>query len=69
MKIGILGAGNIGGVAARLFITAGHEVALSNSRGPESLQDVVRELGARAHAMTIEDAARFGEVVLLMSTA
>jgi len=65
MKIGILGAGNIGGVAARLFIAAGHEVALSNSRGPESLKDLVRQLGPRAHAMTIEDAARFGEVVLL----
>jgi len=65
MKIGILGAGNIGGVAARLFIATWHEVALSNSRGPESLQDLVRELGPRAHAMTIEDAARFGEVVLL----
>jgi len=65
MKIGILGAGNIGGVAARLFVAAGHEVALSNSRGPESLKDLVSELGPRAHAMTIDDAARFGEVVLL----
>lgn len=65
MKIGILGAGNIGGVAARLFTAAGHEVALSNSRGPESLKDLVGELGPKAHAMTIDDAARFGEVVLL----
>src|SRR5262252_1777187 len=45
MKIGILGAGNIGAAAARLFIAAGHDVALSNSRGPESLKDLVRELG------------------------
>ncbi len=65
MKIGILGAGNIGAAAARLFIAAGHEVAVSNSRGPESLRELVRELGPRAHAMTIDDAARFGEVVLL----
>ena len=65
MKIGILGAGNIGGVAARLFVAAGHEVALSNSRGPESLKELVRELGPSAHAMTVDDAARFGEVVLL----
>lgn len=65
MKIGILGAGNIGGVAARLFIAAGHEVALSNSRGPDSLKEVVRELGPKAHAMTIDDASRFGDVVLL----
>lgn len=65
MKIGILGAGNIGATAARLFIAAGHEVAVSNSRGPDSLKDLVRELGPRALAMTIDDAARFGEVVLL----
>jgi len=65
MRIGILGAGNIGATAARLFVDAGHEVAVSNSRGPESLKDLVRELGPRAHAMTIDDAARFGEVVLL----
>lgn len=65
MKIGILGAGNIGATAARLFITAGHEIAVSNSRGPESLKDLAQELGSRAQAMTIDDAARFGEVVLL----
>ena len=65
MKIGILGAGNIGATAARLFITVGHEVAISNSRGPESLKDLARELGSRAQAMTIDGAARFGEVVLL----
>lgn len=65
MKIGILGSGNIGAAAARLFTAAGHEVAVSNSRGPESLRDLVRELGPGAHAMTIDDAARFGEVVLL----
>jgi 8-hydroxy-5-deazaflavin:NADPH oxidoreductase len=65
MKIGILGAGNIGATAARLFIAAGHDVAVSNSRGPDSLKELVRELGDRAHAMTIDDASRFGEVVLL----
>lgn len=65
MKIGILGAGNIGATAARLFIAAGHDVAVSNSRGPDSLKDLVRELGDRVHAMTIDDASRFGEVVLL----
>jgi len=65
MKIGILGAGNIGAAAARLFIEAGHEVALSNSRGPESLKELVRALGPRTRAMTTDEAARFGEVVLL----
>ncbi len=65
MKIGILGSGRIGAVAARLFVTAGHEVAIANSRGPESLRALVTELGPKAHAMNRDDAARFGEVVLL----
>lgn len=65
MKIGIIGSGNIGGTAARLFANAGHEVAVSNSRGPESLRDFVAELGPNARAMTVADAARFGDVVLV----
>jgi predicted dinucleotide-binding enzyme len=65
MKIGILGAGKIGATAARLFLEAGHEVAVSNARGPESLRLLVSELGPGSHAMTIDDAARFGDVVLL----
>ena len=65
MKIGILGAGMIGGTAARLFANAGHDVAISNSRGPESLQELVKQIGPRARAETIEGAARFGDVVLL----
>ena len=65
MKIGIIGAGYIGSTAARLFVEAGHEIALSNSRGAETLRDRVEELGPRAHAMSAADAARFGEAVLL----
>ncbi|HVG21989.1 MAG TPA: NADPH-dependent F420 reductase [Blastocatellia bacterium] len=65
MRIGIVGTGNIGASAARLFVEAGHEVALSNSRGPETLGDLVNELGDRARALTVEEAARFGEVVLV----
>ena len=65
MKIAILGSGRIGAVAARLFVAAGHEIAIANSRGPESLRELVTELGPKAHAMTITDAARFGDVVLL----
>ncbi|HEY1527326.1 MAG TPA: NADPH-dependent F420 reductase [Candidatus Angelobacter sp.] len=65
MKIGILGAGNIGATAARLFVAAGHDVAISNSRGPETLRELIKELGPQAHAMTIREAARFGEAVLL----
>ena len=65
MKIGIIGAGRIGAAAARLFVEAGHEVAVSNSRGPESLRDLVAQLGANTHAMTVAEAARFGEMILL----
>jgi hypothetical protein len=65
MKIGIIGSGNIGATAARLFVRAGHEVALSNSRGGEGLEALVAELAPKAKAMTIEDAANFGDVVLI----
>src|SRR3954470_25038757 len=65
MKIGIIGAGHIGGTTARLFVDAGHEVAISNSRGPETLRDLVAALGPNARAATPEEAARFGDVVLL----
>jgi 8-hydroxy-5-deazaflavin:NADPH oxidoreductase len=65
MNIGIIGAGHIGGTAARLFVKAGHQVAVSNSRGPASLRGLAAEIGPQAHAMRVEDAARFGSVVLL----
>ena len=66
MKIGIIGSGHIGGNAAKLFAAAGHQVAISNSRGPESLAPLVAEIGdANAMAMTVNDAATYGEVVLL----
>jgi hypothetical protein len=65
MKIGIIGAGNIGATTARLFVRAGHEVGISNSRGVDSLRGLVAELGPKAHALTVNDAARFGDLVLL----
>jgi predicted dinucleotide-binding enzyme len=65
MKIGILGSGRIGGTAARLFATAGHDVAVSNSRGAESLCELVQSIGPQARATTIDEAAAFGDVVLL----
>lgn len=65
MKIGIIGAGNVGSAAARLFVNAGHEVALSNSRGPDSLRELVAEIGPKAKAMTVNGAALFGEIILL----
>src|SRR5258705_3072769 len=65
MKIGIVGSGNIGANAARLFVRAGHEVALSNSRGGEGLETLVTELGGNTKATTIEEVADFGDVVLV----
>ncbi|MBS1792822.1 MAG: NAD(P)-binding domain-containing protein [Acidobacteria bacterium] len=65
MKIGIIGAGNIGAAAAKLFTEAGHEIAIANSRGPETLTDVVAGLGPRARAATVAEAAAFGEIVFV----
>jgi predicted dinucleotide-binding enzyme len=65
MKIGIIGSGNIGGTAARLFAKAGHEVAISNSRGPESLKSFVSSVGPNIRANPVEDVIKFGEVILL----
>jgi predicted dinucleotide-binding enzyme len=65
MDIGIVGSGNIGATAAKLFTNAGHDVAVSNSRGPESLGPLVEEIGSKARAATVEEAADFGEVVLV----
>jgi len=45
MNIGILGAGNIGANLARLFAKAGHDVRIANSRGPQSLTDLVAGIG------------------------
>jgi predicted dinucleotide-binding enzyme len=65
MNIGIIGSGNIGATAARLFTEAGHKIAVSNSRQPKSLESLVKEIGPRARAATVEEAAAFGEVVLV----
>ena len=48
--VGLIGSGNIGGTVARLAVAAGYDVVLSNSRGPETLTDLVAELGAAAPA-------------------
>lgn len=65
MRIGIVGAGRMGQTLARLLIHAGHYVNLANSRGAESLSQVISELGAGATAGTTEDVARFGNVVVI----
>jgi predicted dinucleotide-binding enzyme len=63
--IGFIGSGNIGSTVARLAVDAGHEVVLSNSRGPETLVDLVGELGERARAATAEEAAEVGDLVVV----
>jgi 8-hydroxy-5-deazaflavin:NADPH oxidoreductase len=65
MRIGIIGAGHIGGTLARAFVRAGHEVAISNSRGPATLDALANELGPRARAVTAAEAAEFGDVVVV----
>jgi predicted dinucleotide-binding enzyme len=65
MKIGIIGAGKIGATAAKLLVEAGHDVAISNSRGPETLSGLVAELGKKAKAVTVEEAAKFSDVVFI----
>jgi predicted dinucleotide-binding enzyme len=65
VRIGIVGSGNIGATTASLFSAAGHDVAISNSRGPESLADLVGELGNGVRAASVEDAVAWGDVVLL----
>jgi predicted dinucleotide-binding enzyme len=64
LKIGILGAGHIGGTLGRDWAKAGHEVFFS-SRHPDELQDLVKESGKGAQRGTLEEAVRFGDVAVL----
>jgi predicted dinucleotide-binding enzyme len=64
-RIGLIGAGNIGGALARHFAAVGHDVAVSNSRDPQTLAGLVAELGDRARAGTPAEAANFGEIVVV----
>jgi len=63
MKIGIIGAGHIGGTLARRFTAVGHDVSVANSRGPGTLADLAAETGA--HAVTAKEAARGKDVVIV----
>ena len=65
MRVGIIGAGNIGRAVATRLIDGDHTVTISNSRGPESLAELEQDLGQAASAATVEDAARAGEVVIV----
>ena len=63
--VGLIGSGRIGGTVARLAVTAGHQVLLSNSRGPDTLKDLAAELGPLARATTGREAAEGGELVVV----
>ncbi len=63
--VGFIESGSIGSTVARLAAEAGHQVVLSNSRGPETLADTVAELGPRATAATSEEAAAAGDIVMV----
>jgi predicted dinucleotide-binding enzyme len=63
--IGFIGSGKIGGTVARLAVAAGYDVVLSNSRGPETLADLVAELGEHASAATPAEAAEAGDIVVV----
>ncbi len=65
MKIGIIGAGNIGSNAAKLFVKAGHLVAISNSRGGDSLNELLKELGDNAESSSVEAAIEFGDLIFI----
>ena len=63
--IGLIGSGNIGQAIARQAIAHGHSVVLSNSRGPETLADLVAELGPKARAATPAEAGADGDLVVV----
>jgi 8-hydroxy-5-deazaflavin:NADPH oxidoreductase len=63
MRIGIIGAGQIGGTLARRLRALGHDVSIANSRGPETLGELAKETGATP--VTVEEAARAGDVVIV----
>jgi 8-hydroxy-5-deazaflavin:NADPH oxidoreductase len=63
--VGFIGSGMIGGTVAKLAVAAGHDVVLSNSRGPETLHDLVTQLGPHARAATADEVAEVGEILLV----
>ncbi|MGW0432276.1 NADPH-dependent F420 reductase [Micromonospora sp. NPDC003197] len=66
MRIGIIGAGHVGGTLARLLAKHGHEILIANSRGPQTLVDLVDDLvGAGGWAVTAEEAAYGGDLVIV----
>jgi hypothetical protein len=63
MKIGLIGAGHIGGTLARRLAALGHEVSIANSRGPETLEDFAREMGAKT--ASVQEAVKNRELVIV----
>jgi len=63
--IGLIGAGKIGSQIARLATANGYNVVISNSRGPETLSELIKELGPRARAASAVDAAKAGDIVVV----
>ncbi|MFE7843771.1 NADPH-dependent F420 reductase [Microbacterium sp. NPDC057407] len=63
--VGIIGAGNIGSTLARGLVDRGYDVVISNSRGPETLSGLVEDLGPKARAATVTDAAASGDIVIV----
>jgi 8-hydroxy-5-deazaflavin:NADPH oxidoreductase len=63
--LGLIGSGMIGGTIARLAVSSGLDVVLSNSRGPETLSELVGGLGEHARAATPEEAAQAGDWVIV----
>ncbi|MEA4944540.1 MAG: NADPH-dependent F420 reductase [Propionicimonas sp.] len=63
--IGFIGAGHIGSTLARAFVDHGHDVVLSNSRGPQTLSDLVAELGPHARAATPSEAAEAADIAVV----
>src|SRR5688500_625280 len=63
MRIGVIGAGSMGGILARHFAKRGHHVSIANSRGPGSLTALAAEIGATP--VSVVDAARAGEIVII----
>jgi 8-hydroxy-5-deazaflavin:NADPH oxidoreductase len=64
MKFGFIGAGNVAQTYAKHFVRHGHEVVLSNSKGPDSLAELVRSIGPKAKAGTVKEAANQDIVIL-----
>lgn len=65
MRIGVIGSGHMGASLSRLLAGAGHDILISNSRGPDSLRDLTQESGGRTVAGTVAQAIEFGDVVVV----